>query len=449
MVYNSLTEAPHNVKEGIDWLVALKGDDAEKNLVAMGAALYDFLAEKPVGHTHVPALEKVKRVTKTFMEQEGVKNVWPFKVMLQRFIKPVNTNPSWFSRLFNAVKESDYKNVVKTRGLTANTIAGQLSKAVDGCERFLDKIKVPDQYESSYSSEATWEASCSKKPEYCAAVLVGIAPMLYTGIRSLLKTSEDEVLRSAPFICGKSRIPTILEALGFKGAGCQDDMSRKYVLKAVGNVNFRMLDTLYDLSGFWAFYGSSTTDVDAEPSVDGEGEQSMIPEAEPSVDGEGEQSMIPEAEPSVDGEGEQSMIPEAEPSVDGEGEQSMIPEAEPSVDGEGEQSMIPEAEPSVDGEGEQSMIPEAEPSVDGEGEQSMIPEAEPSVDGEGEQSMIPEAEPSAEPVKPEVDEVEQPVKVAKAAKVARSVKAAKKAAKKVSKKARQKKQKKQQESAEQ
>ncbi|CDR97877.1 hypothetical protein BBBOND_0403650 [Babesia bigemina] len=506
MVYNTLTEAPRNLKEGIDWLLAVKRNDGENGLLAMGAAVYNFLADKPVGKTEVPALEAVKLISKEFLEQPELRNDQLVKDILEKFIRPMNTKPSWLSKMFNHVEESDYTNVVVSRGVSPDDIAQDVTEVVNGCEHFLEKIIVLEKYSSAYSSEATWEKSCSEKPEDCAAVFVGIAPMLYAGL-GYLKTSSNAGPFSFMGIKRKTNIGGVLETLGYGESNRRSWLSGPDVTEALQSVNPNMLSTLYELSGFWAFYGSGKTVIpEAEPSVEGEGEQSVIPEAEPTVDGEGEQSLIPEDEKSFEGEGEQSLIPEAEPSVEGEGEQSLIPEDEKSFEGEGEQSLIPEAEPSVEGEGEQSLIPEdeksfegegeqslipedeksfegegeqsvipeAEPSVEGEGEQSMIPEAEPTIEGEGEQSVIPEvepsvepageepvipeAEPSVEPVKPEVDDIEKPVKVAKAAKVARSVKAAKKAAKKLAKKARKRKERKlkkqqeeqaQQESAEQ
>ncbi|CDR95141.1 hypothetical protein BBBOND_0202980 [Babesia bigemina] len=411
MVFNSLTEAPHNLKEGIDWLVALKGDDAESNIAALGAAIYNFLVDKPVGHTEIPALEKVKLNAKDFMGQSELRGLPYVKDLLTRYSSPVK-KPTGLGKVFNNVDESDYKNVVQTRKMKPEKITQYVTEAINGCEKFLGKIKTPDQYESAYGKEATWEASCSEKPEDCAAVFVGIAPMLYAGLRSLRRASNVSPLQYIG-IRKKPEVGGILTAMGYEESYRRSPLNASNVFAALQSVSHRTLVTFYDLSGFWAFYGS--------------GKIGAVREEQP-------------VEP---------VIPEAEPSVDGEGEQSVIPEAEPSVDGEGEQSVIPEAEPSVDGEGEQSVIPEAEPSVEGEGEQSMIPEAEPSVEPAGEEPVIPEAEPSVEPVKPEVDDVEQPVKIAKAAKVARSVKAAKKAAKKVSKKARQKKEKKQKKQQEQ
>ncbi|CDR95427.1 hypothetical protein BBBOND_0205850 [Babesia bigemina] len=44
MVYTSLTEVPHNLKEGIDWLVALKGTYGENNLKTIVGAIQKFLS---------------------------------------------------------------------------------------------------------------------------------------------------------------------------------------------------------------------------------------------------------------------------------------------------------------------------------------------------------------------------------------------------------------------
>ncbi|GBE58638.1 hypothetical protein, conserved [Babesia ovata] len=251
MVYDSLTEAPHNLKEGIDWLVALKGTDAERNLKAMSAALHKFLADKPVGKMEVPALEDIKKSTKEFIGQQSVKDLWPASELLGRFSKRMNKSIHF--KFFGTVDESDYKNVVKSRGLKPEDIAANLAKAVDGCEKFLEKIKSADQYKSAYSSEATWEASCAKDPEACAVVLVGIAPMLYTGLRSLRFASHASRFNWVPF-SKKINLGSVLEALGYKGAERRANMSGSYVFEALENVKLKMLITLYDLSGFWAFY---------------------------------------------------------------------------------------------------------------------------------------------------------------------------------------------------
>ncbi|GBE62627.1 hypothetical protein, conserved [Babesia ovata] len=250
MVYNSLTEAPHNLKEGIDWLMALKGTDAEKNLAALGDALHKFLVDKPVGKMEVPALEDIKKSTKEFMGQKV--NGYPFaKKLLGRFSKPMDK--SIRSNFFGTADESDYKNVVKTRGVKPEDITKSVSEVVHGCEKFLNGIKPAKQYNSAYSSEATWEASCAKDPEACAVVFVGIAPMLYTGLRSLRFASHAACFNWVPF-SKKTNLGSVLEALGYKEAERRANMSGSYVFKALENVKFQMLVTLYDLAGFWAFY---------------------------------------------------------------------------------------------------------------------------------------------------------------------------------------------------
>ncbi|GBE60054.1 hypothetical protein, conserved [Babesia ovata] len=255
MAYNSLTEAPHNLKEGIDWLVALKGKDAEKSLAAMGDAIHKFLADKPVGKMNVPALEKVKLITKEFLEKPALNYIWPANELLRRFKGPLSKeHPGFFASCFGGTIESDYANVVQTKNLTAETIAKKLGKVVDGCEKFLENVKNPDEYKSSYSSEASWEASCAKDPEACAVVLVGIAPMLYAGLHSLLFACNDEALKYVRSYPIRSSLEEILRAVGYEGPECCAKISGPYVLKALKGVNSTVLSTIYDLAGFWAFY---------------------------------------------------------------------------------------------------------------------------------------------------------------------------------------------------
>ncbi|GBE59322.1 hypothetical protein, conserved [Babesia ovata] len=255
MVYNSLTEAPHNLKEGVDWLMALKGKDADKNLAAMGEALYKFLADKPVGKEELPALEKVKSISKGFLEQPALNYIWPANELLRRFNKPLSKkHPGFFPRFFGVIFESDYENVIQTRGLTAKTIAEKLSKAVAGCEKFLDNVKIPDQYASAYSSEATWDASCAEDPEACAVIFVGIAPMLYAGLRSLREASNAQSYCHDSICLTPISLRDVVKAVGYKDPGCRASMTASYILKALKGVKFQNLVTIYDLCGFWAFY---------------------------------------------------------------------------------------------------------------------------------------------------------------------------------------------------
>ncbi|GBE60983.1 hypothetical protein, conserved [Babesia ovata] len=254
MVYDSLTDIPRNLKEGIDWLIALRGTHAGNNFKAMGAAVYNFLADKPVGFTEVPALEEVKVITKEFLEQEELKDLWPANAMLTRFDRPVDKNPPALAKFFKSVNRNQYTNVVKDGGITSKTIADTLAKSVFGFEKFLKGIKDPGQYKSAYSSEATWDASCAKNPEDCAAVFVGIAPMLYAGLYSLIDASYKDWMDWLK--CNKRNINlgNLLKAVGYVVPERRDELSDSDVRTALSGVSSHILETLYDLSGFWAFY---------------------------------------------------------------------------------------------------------------------------------------------------------------------------------------------------
>ncbi|GBE60570.1 hypothetical protein, conserved [Babesia ovata] len=253
MVYNSLTEAPRNLKEGIDWFMALRGTDAEKNYRAMGAALYDFFEDKPVGKMELPALEKIKSISKEFMEQPELKDRSYVKDLLGRYTKPMTR--IWYPIVRSHVKtvKSNYRNFVKYKRLTPEDMAARVSRVGSSCEGFLKGIKAPDLYKSAYSSEASWEASCAKDPEACAIVLVGIAPMLHTGITSLWDASNPPL-----FGCGTHKVEEqlrkVLKALGYVESECCTSLSRFNVRQALLNMHHYVLDTIYDFAAYWAFY---------------------------------------------------------------------------------------------------------------------------------------------------------------------------------------------------
>ncbi|GBE61814.1 hypothetical protein, conserved [Babesia ovata] len=186
-VYTSLAEPPRNVRQCMDWLIALKGKDPEKNLKALGEAVYDFLADKP------------------------------------------------------------------TKGLTAEIIAENLGEFVGGCEKFLKCIKNPGQYKSAYCPEATWDASCAKDAEAYAIIFVGIAPMLYAGLELLL--SECEISYYMIPDCELlDRMPHTLRVFGFVKREYRARICFVDLKKALSRLDDHELYTVYDLSGFWAFY---------------------------------------------------------------------------------------------------------------------------------------------------------------------------------------------------
>ncbi|CDR93947.1 hypothetical protein BBBOND_0102740 [Babesia bigemina] len=247
MVYYSLTDAPQNLKEGIDWLVALKGDDAEKNLKAMGEAVHKFLINKPVGKVELPGLEEVKRITKEFLEKPELKDLPYVNDILGKFEGHINKEPSLFAKIFY-VDECDYRNILRARRIKPEDIAQDVTEVVESCEQLMEGMKVPDEYESAYNYRATWDSSCSYNPEACAKVFVGIAPMLFVGIGAMLDARYADLPNEAE---GAAKV---LQAMGFVEPQCRAGIDASKALNELRGVELNVLDTLYDLSGFWAFY---------------------------------------------------------------------------------------------------------------------------------------------------------------------------------------------------
>ncbi|GBE62664.1 hypothetical protein, conserved [Babesia ovata] len=253
MAYTSLTEAPRNLKECFDWLVALKGTDPSTNLKAMGAAVYKFLANKPVGYTKVPALEDVKLITKQFLEQKEIRDNSFVKKLLGRFKERLKKDSFYFRRFLYNTNEADLKNMMQYRWADANDIARVILKVVDACETFVETIKNPDSYSPAYSSEATWEASCTEDPEACAVVFVGIAPMLYAGLHAL-QASTKVAIRNGPTSDAAKDLKDVLKAVGYEEPECRATLGSSDISWALTDVDRELFTMLYDLAGFWAFY---------------------------------------------------------------------------------------------------------------------------------------------------------------------------------------------------
>ncbi|GBE60334.1 hypothetical protein, conserved [Babesia ovata] len=223
MVYNSLTDTPHNLKEGLDWLMALKGVDATNNLKAVGEAIYNLLQSRAVDTT---AFEAVKEGE--IEDQKSVQN------MRGTFIGNKNAGSS---------------GLATSKRLTAGAIAERLGKLVDGCEQFLDSTTAHERYVSAYSSEATWESSCAQDPEACAATLLGIAPMLYTGLQGLRWVSQCASYGGSNSQAAM-RMPGMLEALGYNKEEGRSYLTGSYVAWSLRGVDRDTLSILYDLAGF-------------------------------------------------------------------------------------------------------------------------------------------------------------------------------------------------------
>ncbi|CDR95098.1 hypothetical protein BBBOND_0202550 [Babesia bigemina] len=260
MVYTSLTYAPRNFREGIDWLVALKRNGFENNLKAISDAVYNFLADKPVGSDKLPIYQYVTLITKEFLEQEELKDRRVVETMLAKFNEPKDQKSDFFVKFFKGISELGGRKFVKHWGINGENIAEKLSKSVDVCETFLKSIQVPGQYKSAYSSKATWEASCSDNPQECAAVFVGIAPMLYAGLTSLKDATAAEVVKSAPDRA-KADVENLLNALRYVGPACRASMSPSDVSNALRDFDYDILGTLADLSEFWMYHGLDSAGV--------------------------------------------------------------------------------------------------------------------------------------------------------------------------------------------
>ncbi|GBE59261.1 hypothetical protein, conserved [Babesia ovata] len=234
MVYSSLAEAPRNLKEAIDWLMAVKGTDAEVNLKAVGAAVYNFLADKSFGKVEIPDLEKVRLISKKFMEKPDIKDHWFVQKLLEKLNEPTHKT----QKTANALR------------CISKTMLKNLARGAYALEAFLNDIKHPDLYISAYSPEATWGKSCAKNPEDCIVVFVGMVPMLWSGIHYMLSTCKDANMRRPPSLEDK-HMREVLRAVGYSYPQWRPDIRGSDFVKALGCASKNVKVAPYGLSGYW------------------------------------------------------------------------------------------------------------------------------------------------------------------------------------------------------
>ncbi|GBE62128.1 hypothetical protein, conserved [Babesia ovata] len=250
-VYTSLTEPPRNVRQCMDWLIALKGKDGTKNIKALGEVVYGFLADKPVGYTRVPALEEIKEIVKQFLKQKHIRGEPSIREMLSKYETLRSLGDPCIDCFFYI--EEHYENIIQTKRITAIYIAESLTDLVKGCENFLEGIKNPDQYISAYSPDATWDVKCAKDLEAYAIIFVGIAPMLYAGLLSVMIECWN-ARWGCPTLIRSKRLLQILNDLGYVEPECRSKITPAVIDRALSRLDYHELGTLYNLSGFWAFY---------------------------------------------------------------------------------------------------------------------------------------------------------------------------------------------------
>ncbi|CDR97669.1 hypothetical protein BBBOND_0401610 [Babesia bigemina] len=252
VVYNSLMYVPRNFKEAVDWLIAVRGDDAERNLATLGAAIYDLYVHMSGRSTEWSNLDKAIRFSIDFLEQEKLKKHLYVKMILAILSYRVNITPNVLTNIIVSAYDTENQRFLHKNGLTADTIAEKLCYVVDACAEFLGRIKNRSHYNSAYSPQATWDALFSAHPETGAVIFVGIAPMLVAGLLSLRSASLAGKLKSSPLIASK-RMQELIQALGYVEPQLCAGMTASYVGRALGGFTYETINFIFDLAGFWTF----------------------------------------------------------------------------------------------------------------------------------------------------------------------------------------------------
>ncbi|GBE61638.1 hypothetical protein, conserved [Babesia ovata] len=406
MAYNSLTEAPHDLKEGIDWLMALKGADAGKNLAAMGVAVHDLLADGPVASGVLPALESVRRISKEFVEQPELKDMWPTNELVEMFNRSINRKLGNNSTLLRGIDDNDKKDI-EARDFIAETIANDLGDVLQTTEKFLGDIKDPAHYMPAYSSEATWDASCAKDPEACAVVLVGIAPMLYAGVFTLWTViNGDFFIDETPV--GVEDLGNVMKALGFVEPEYRTSQSRRNLLHALRGMHKTLLATMYDLSGFW---DSDTLDS-LEPTDVISEEPKKVESVEPTEVESEEPKEVESVEPTEVESEEPKKVESVEPTEVESEEPKEVESVEPTEVESVEPTEVESEEPKEVESVEPTEVESVEPTEVESEEPKEVESVEPTEVESEEPKEVESVEPTeVESVEPTEVESEEPKEV--------------------------------------
>ncbi|CDR95703.1 hypothetical protein BBBOND_0208570 [Babesia bigemina] len=246
MPFDSLTMVPRDLKEAIDWLLATKVNEDSRTWWSMGLGLTRMYERQPAAVKMLPALEVIKQITKDFLERKEIRNQKFVRSVLDRINKPS-------SNTTGNDPQSLKVHVGSARGVGPRTLARSACKALYVCDMFLDDIKDHEKYRSAYASDVTWEESCDEYPEACAVVLVGIAPILYVGLRSL-KEAAKAAVEAGPGSKEEIHLAKVMKAVGYTVPQCRSDLTSLDIRKALRGLDVPMLAVIYDFSGFWGLY---------------------------------------------------------------------------------------------------------------------------------------------------------------------------------------------------
>ncbi|GIX65074.1 variant erythrocyte surface antigen-1 family protein [Babesia caballi] len=179
----SLTTPPTNLKEAIDWVLKIKNDN---NAIDKLAEALEELLKHDGSEVALKVLEKYRLVSKSVIEklkpQKSERHFAVPHVILNKLSEGLDPFPSGSQA--NIRPEDVVKVKEWVSSVDGNTLKQLIETFAGGLESFRKNI-LQNPKNSAYQSDADWNNLTTSDKRDCAAILLGIMPVVYIGLTYL------------------------------------------------------------------------------------------------------------------------------------------------------------------------------------------------------------------------------------------------------------------------
>ncbi|GIX61604.1 variant erythrocyte surface antigen-1 family protein [Babesia caballi] len=184
-VQKSLTDPPTNLKEAIDWVLQIKRDGHAQDL----ADALEELLKHDGSEVAVKVLDKYRLASKGvivgLMSNKPSEPAHGFAVP-HAILNKLSLGLEPFHERSAAISRKTLEQWVSS--VDKNTLKTLIDSLVKGLETFVDSQGsgiVKNPYTSAYKSDVEWNSLTDSDKRDCAAILLGIMPVVYIGLTYL------------------------------------------------------------------------------------------------------------------------------------------------------------------------------------------------------------------------------------------------------------------------
>ncbi|GIX63903.1 variant erythrocyte surface antigen-1 family protein [Babesia caballi] len=216
----SLTTPPTNLKEAIDWVLKIKNDN---NAIDKLAEALEELLKHDGSEVALKVLEKYRLVSKSVIEklkpQKSERHFAVPHVILNKLSEGLDPFPSGSQA--NIRPEDVVKVKEWVSSINENTLTQLITDFAEGLNKFVTPGSgiLQNPSNSAYKSASSWISLTPSAKTDCAAILLGVMPVVYIGLTYLYWQCEgtggwaQEKFDSSG--SGQGSLKQYIEALGY------------------------------------------------------------------------------------------------------------------------------------------------------------------------------------------------------------------------------------------